>query len=150
MVFQTTARCENNSEADSSRSDAYRCFLNQNEPNGSNLADPCFSDPFGGSDLLCFQSPTNLSAVEVQPTTPVAVAASSPSAPPWALKLTNRQLCVYLTGATAALGSERLNYGCQDGDVYGIPDRSQPLWRVSYQAKGSSQLITVGVAISYT
>jgi hypothetical protein len=151
VVFQTTASCENGSEADSSRADAYRCFLTQSEPNGGNIADPCFSDPFGSLGyLLCFESPVDLNAVEVEPTNAIGVGQSTPDSPPWALKLTNGQFCVFITGATAALGNERLNYGCPKGDVYGDPDRSQPQWTVSYQPNGSSQLVSVRVAISYT
>src|ERR1700686_1910807 len=58
VTFHTTAQCNPGSEGDGTRADAYRCFLDKAEPDGANIEDPCFTNPFTFSaPLLCFVSP---------------------------------------------------------------------------------------------
>jgi hypothetical protein len=55
-----------------------------------------------------------------------------------------------VSGATAAVGSDRLNYSC-DGEVviYGEPDRREPVWTVMAARKGSSTLSASEVALAW-
>jgi hypothetical protein len=50
---------------------------------------------------------------------------------PWAIETTDGRRCTYLTGATAPMGAERINYGCTDHSyLIGSPNRSTPLWTI--------------------
>lgn len=148
--FKTTGHCQG-SLADSTRTDAYRCFLDQNEPNGGNIEDPCFSNPYGGGGyLLCFSNPSDLAAVEVQPTAQLTPNTPALEGDPWSLKLVDGQTCSFITGATGAVGNMRLNYGCPNGELFGDPDQSTPLWTIYYQANGSNDLVKVGIVSAYT
>jgi hypothetical protein len=151
VTFRTTAQCHPGSEGDSSRTDAYRCFLDETEPNGGNIADPCFTNPFTFSaPLLCFGSPVDLHAVQVVPDSPLLGNTVRPDTDPWTLLLADGQTCVFTQGATAALGTRRLNYVCPQGVIYGDPDRSAQPWTVFYQAKGSNNLVQMAVRVAYT
>ncbi len=151
VALRTTAQCHPGSEGDSSRTDAYRCFLDKTEPNGGNIADPCFTNPFNFSaPLLCFVSPVDLHAVQVVPDGPLQQNTVSPNPDPWTLVLADGQTCVFTQGATAALGGRRLNYVCPQGVIYGDPDRGSQPWTDFYQAKGSNNLVQVAVKVAYT
>jgi len=151
VTFHSSAQCQPGSEGDDSRADAYRCFLDHPEPNGGNIADPCFTNPYTFSaPLLCFASPLDLHAVEVVPDSPLHANSVSPNTDPWTLLLADGQTCVFTQGATAALGTRRLNYVCPQGVIYGDPDRSSQPWTVFYQAKGSNNLVQVAVRVAYT
>jgi hypothetical protein len=69
---------------------------------------------------------------------------------PWAMTLESGETCIFVSGATAAVGSERLNYSC-DGEVvtYGEPDRREPVWTVMAARKGSSTLSASEVALAW-
>jgi hypothetical protein len=70
---------------------------------------------------------------------------------PWALELANGDRCTLLTGATAVLAGERLNYGCESGgSVLGELDRSGPVWMVFYLAKDAYASDLVPVAVVWT
>lgn len=151
VTFHTTGQCEPGSEGDDGRADASRCFLDHPEPNGGNIADPCFTDPFTlSAPLLCFASPLDLNAVQVVPDAPLKASTANPNADPWTVQLADGQTCVFSQGATAALGGMRLNYGCPKGVIYGDPDRSLPVWTVFYQANGSNDLVRVDVQVAYS
>jgi len=147
--LKTTGDCIG-SIADGGRPDTYRCFLNNTEPGHGNIIDPCFKSPNGETYVLCFQSPWDHSALEVQPT---SEATGNPLASddPWALKLTNGRECTYVTGATLLIGKMRLNYGCTNGaQLWGNPDHSKSLWTIDYQANGSKSLVRVGIITAYS
>ena len=151
VTFRTTAQCHPGSEGDSSRADAYRCFLDKSESNGGNIADPCFTNPFTPSaPLLCFASPLDLHAVQVVPDGPLPQNTVSPNPDPWTLVLADGQTCVFTQGATAALGTRRLNYVCPHGVIYGDTDRNSQPWTIFYQAEGSNNLVQVAVRVAYT
>ncbi len=70
---------------------------------------------------------------------------------PWGLELANGAQCTLLTGASAVLAGERVNYGCDDGGlVLGEVDRSAPQWAVSYLAEGAFATDLVPVAVAWT
>lgn len=69
---------------------------------------------------------------------------------PWALELANGERCTLLTGATAALAGDRLNYGCENGGyVLGDVNQDQPVWVVSYLAAGAIATTLVEVAVAW-
>lgn len=56
------------------------------------------------------------------------------------------RLLTNLSGATAVVGGERLNYTCGDHlSVYGPPERSQAVWTVRAGRDASSELTTSSV-----
>ncbi len=70
---------------------------------------------------------------------------------PWALELANGSRCGLLTGATAVLAGQRINYGCDDGGlVIGEVDRSAVMWTVAYLADGASATNLVDVVTAWT
>jgi hypothetical protein len=67
---------------------------------------------------------------------------------PWALELTDGEQCTLATGATAVFAGMRINYFCSGGgSILGAPDRSMPVWAVTYLAEGAvaSDLVSVAV-----
>lgn len=70
---------------------------------------------------------------------------------PWALELANGSRCGLVTGATAVLAGQRINYECDDsGLVIGEVDRSGAMWRVAYLADGASATNQVDVLTAWT
>lgn len=133
------------------RSDAYRCALDSPAPDGSTLLDPCFT---GTPDAVACVNEPGGEAVVVRLTEGLSDAGyledGSGEAPPWSMTLESGEKCVFTGGATAAVGSERLNYFCADGlVVYGEPDRADPVWTVSVGIEGSSTLSRSGVAVAW-
>lgn len=67
---------------------------------------------------------------------------------PWALELAGGDQCTLATGATAVFAGMRVNYFCSGGgSILGDPDRSRPVWAVTYLAEGAvaSELVEVAV-----
>jgi hypothetical protein len=133
------------------RSDAYRCSLDSPASDGSTVADPCFSGPNG--KVACIAEPggeaTVVELAAPLPQTDVGDRTAEGS-PPWAMTLESGEACSFASGATAAVGSDRLNYFCDDGlTVYGEPDRSDPVWTVKVGREGSSTLTTTGVELAW-
>ncbi len=101
----------------------------------------CLDDPGGEATLVTLTSP--LPDNGVSHSTPE-------EAPTWAMTLESGEECSFAGGATAAVGSERLNYFCDDGlVVYGEPDRSQPVWTVKVSREGSSALSAARVELAW-
>jgi hypothetical protein len=50
-----------------------------------------------------------------------------------------------IDGATGLVNGMRLNYGCHDGNLFGDPDRSAPLWTIAYQPTSSTTVSTVPI-----
>lgn len=81
----------------------------------------------------------------------VAAEAIDPREIPWALELANGTRCGLLTGATAVLAGQRINYGCEDGGfVLGEVDHALPMWTVTYLAEGASATDLVDVVTAWT
>jgi len=132
------------------RREAWRCNASDN------LYDPCFQSPYSSSDngvLACPLSPFEDKIVLLHLTRPLpfdqANKAAGTTGNPWAMKLPNGDQCVYTGGASGALSGMRLNYQCNSGSGFGDVDRTQPVWRVFYQVKGSNELPQVPVATAY-
>jgi hypothetical protein len=67
---------------------------------------------------------------------------------PWAFELADGEQCTLATGATAVFAGMRVNYFCSGGgSILGDPDRSLPVWAVTYLAEDAvaSELVEVAV-----
>jgi hypothetical protein len=105
--------------------DAYRCFQ------GNAIHDPCFAPPHGG-DVACFIDPWHAVTL-LRLTRPLPSHGPPAAGPvlPWAILTRDGRRCVFLTGATAPMGGERINYGCIGGSVLiGAPRTRDPLWTI--------------------
>jgi hypothetical protein len=105
--------------------DAYRCMQ------GNAIHDPCFAATPHARSVACFIDPwhavTLLTLTRALPRHAPAVR----GALPWAIETADGRRCVFLTGATAPMGGERINYGCVHGSyLIGAPDRRNPLWTI--------------------
>jgi hypothetical protein len=105
---------------------AYRCFQ------GNEIHDPCFAASRHAASVACFTDPWQ-PVTELRLTRPLprpAAAAQGPALP-WTIVTTDGRRCVFMTGATALVANERINYGCTNGTyLIGSPDAGQPLWRI--------------------
>jgi hypothetical protein len=122
----TTARgyCWTDSLATGSK-DAYRCFQ------GNLIHDPCFAPSPHARTVACFVDPWHPVTI-LDLTKPLPKHGPvDPRALPWAIQTTDGRHCTFLTGATAPMGGERINYGCTDRSfLIGAPNRSKPLWTI--------------------
>jgi hypothetical protein len=70
---------------------------------------------------------------------------------PWALELANGERCTLLTGATAVLAGQRLNYGCESGGyVIGELQRDGLVWKASFLARDAHASDLLPVAVVWT
>lgn len=105
--------------------DAYRCM------EGNAIHDPCFAATPRARAVACFLDPWH-------PVTLLALTRPLPAhgpvptvALPWAIVTNDGRRCTFLTGATAPMGGERINYGCVGGSyLIGTPHRRNPLWTI--------------------
>jgi hypothetical protein len=139
ITLTTTGSCQP-SNRNAGNGNAFRCFIDEADPDGGNVEDPCFAPsggPAGGS-LLCLDSPDARTAVKVMPSDPPESHAT-PDADPWYLQLDDGTRCGVLGGATDEFNGLRLNYACPDGSqLYGEPIRSAPFWTISRRAKDAA------------
>src|SRR5580704_16113213 len=109
----------------SDRADTWRCF------EGDDILDPCFAGSAHSDTVACAESPFSKTVVLLSLKKPLNGGDNAttkwlqPKGMPWGLRLTNGDTCVFATGATDAVGDERLNYACaKTGWLIGTPDRS--------------------------
>jgi hypothetical protein len=65
---------------------------------------------------------------------PAALHPARTTPDPWFIELTDGAICGFLDGATAAVGSERLNYGCGANSslgLWGDPTPYSPFWTIN-------------------
>jgi hypothetical protein len=110
----------------STEPDAYRCFQ------GNQIHDPCFAPSAHATAVVCFLDPWH-SVTVLRLTRRLPKAGPPVKGPPlpWAIVTTAGRRCVFMTGATALVGGQRVNYGCTDGTyLIGYPDTRQALWTI--------------------
>jgi hypothetical protein len=112
------------------RPDAWRCF------EGNDILDPCFAQSPHSDTVACAESPFSKHMVLLSLKKRLTDGDNAttkwlqPKGMPWGLLLTNGDTCVFATGATDAVGGERLNYACRKtGWIVGAPDRSTAVWK---------------------
>ncbi|MGH2860126.1 MAG: hypothetical protein ACRDLT_01320, partial [Solirubrobacteraceae bacterium] len=117
--------CWESSLASSARK-AYRCF------EGNLIHDPCFAASPHATSVVCFLDPWHaVTVLHLTRGLPRPAAAPKGSPLPWAIVTTDGRRCVFMTGATALVGGERVNYGCTNRTyLLGNPDTRQPLWTI--------------------
>lgn len=104
--------------------DAYRCM------EGNAIHDPCFASSTRASSVACFRDPWHPVTI-LRLTRPLPRHARAHGSLPWAIETTDGRRCTFLTGATAPMGGERIDYGCTDGSfLIGAPLRDKPLWTI--------------------
>ena len=97
---------------------------------GNSIHDPCFAAATDATSVACFLDPWHPVTI-LRLTKPLPTHEPTHSTLPWAIETTDDRRCTFLTGATAPMGGERINYGCTDGSfLIGAPDRSRPLWTI--------------------
>ena len=109
----------------SGAADAWRCAA------GNAIHDPCFAASPHARSVVCFLDPWHPVTI-LALTKPLPRHGPTPAQTlPWAIETTDGRRCTYLTGATAPMGAERINYGCTDHSyLIGSPNRSKPLWTI--------------------
>lgn len=110
----------------STDADAYRCFQ------GNLIHDPCFAASAHARSVVCFLDPWHaVTVLRLTRRLPRHGPAVKGPPLPWAIVTTDGRRCVFMTGATALAGGERVNYGCTDGSyLIGNPDTRAPLWTI--------------------
>lgn len=140
--------CWTGSQALNQRNDAWRCSTED-----STILDPCLSDAESASLVVaCVASPWHQAVVLVHLTEPLSPRGADEPAHvteftglPWAVELANGDTCIFIGGATTSVSGMRLNYLCEDGEVYGGNQGTQETWALYYQPAGNSELNTVPV-----
>lgn len=142
------------------RGDAHRCFA-------ENLVlDPCFEGsgtaPWVllcpamlntgryGDVMVTTSEFTSLEELHGDPSQPPEVEQSIglegdlPSLAPWAIELEDNNRCVFTSGATWAISHTRLNFVCDVGFVFGMPDKSEQTWTAVWMERYEVTVPSVG------
>lgn len=129
------------------RVDAWRCVA------AGQVQDPCFSDPRGGSFVLCPDgTPDSRDAIRLALTRPLPrSAAAGPGAArsgdPWVIEAGGRY-CYRVTAAAMVLAGRRLTYECAGAAALaGSPDRTGSAWTIALLPSAASLHFTT-VSIS--
>ena len=109
----------------------FRCFAN-----GGGIYDPCFAGPQAtNAPLVCPASPTSSDVVAFTVTTVTSDGPPSSSLIPWAMQLSDGQVCLLVAAAWNGLGP----YQCEPvltrpsfADCH-TPESSQPSWTTACQ-----------------
>jgi hypothetical protein len=131
------------------RPDAWRCS------GPDHIMDPCFSsDGLINDAVVCPEIPWSNQVTVLRLAAPLPRDSANPVSPglrePWYIELSNGKACGALTGSTASVAGEVLNYVCQGGGrVYGSADKSQPVWTELYQEEGVVEIVRTGVRVAW-
>lgn len=112
---------------------SYRCFV---RVSGNNIYDPCFAPPRDTSGpLLCPANPANPNVVRFDVGSLPAALQGTPEERPWAVRLSNAQVCVLVNAAWGGLGP----FSCQSvtpgslADCH-VPVQAAPWWTIACQS----------------
>ncbi|GCF11324.1 hypothetical protein [Dictyobacter arantiisoli] len=108
------------------RPDAWRCIV------GNTIYDPCFSALQQKSYVICDANPagdTRGMKVTFLDSLPASTATKN-TARPWILQLSDGTTCTFITGATALINGERVNYACNDQSVIPGYPKQGTIWTV--------------------
>jgi hypothetical protein len=105
---------------------AYRCFQ------GNLIHDPCFAASRHAAMVVCFLDPWHsVTVLRLTRSLPRTGPPLKGAPLPWTIVTSDGRRCVFMTGATALVGGERVNYGCTDGSyLIGNPDSHAALWTI--------------------
>lgn len=121
----------------------YRCFGTTSSTGGHSFVyDPCFDGPSGtAAPLACVTDPTVPKVVQFSVTSVDTGTPPATTANPWAMRLSNGQVCVFVSAAWGSGGP----YGCQafsgEGKMADChePIAAQPWWSAACQAQDTDQ-----------
>ncbi|MFH8737180.1 serine/threonine-protein kinase [Streptomyces sp. NPDC017964] len=148
VTGETIGSCWSSSEA-TMRLDAWRCTAE------SVVLDPCFAPDESPEQeaLLCMGTQPNrmvrLTLSEPLPGNNFHIP-GGPTINPIIVILPDENTCRVMTGATTVLAGERMNYSCEGGGyLYGDPDKSDPLWTISYSSDKAGASISTPIDAVY-
>ncbi len=149
-----------------SRPDAWGCTTD------GGVVDPCFENAYlpvdGATEVACFATPWSGDVVVLRLTAPLSRAKEGPGGGPsgaadtaeeviqpwdlpWALELANGDRCSLMHGTLSVVAGQVAHYGCENGGaILGETDRGQPVWTVSYLARGEVASHLVDVLTAWT
>jgi hypothetical protein len=118
VTSHVTGTCISYSRGPAARS-LFRCFSSTSE-----ILDPCFAGPQSTTaPLVCPTVPTSNDVVEFTVTAVTTDEPATPTAVPWAIQLSNGQVCLLLSAAWSGLGP----YACNgDQAPHSVPDCHTP------------------------
>ena len=120
------------------RKDVYRCLAS------NKILDPCFTTSTAGT-LACYldpwTAPTFLTLKAALPPTGITLSDSRP----WAIRLSDGQRCVAVTGTVQIVGNIALTYACSSGGAAGLVNSSDKLRTAFYRADAAAPLEQVAV-----
>jgi hypothetical protein len=133
------------------RSDAWRCT------HGDRLYDPCFVNGVGvGSLAACPLTPWGRRVVLLRLTKKLPLHYANRNRPvthllPWGIVTGSGKHCFMLSGATATVAGQRINYGCSGGgQLIGSPQRDTSRWTILFERNfNAHQLTSVGIAAAW-
>lgn len=116
---------------------SYRCFA---QPH-STIYDPCFAPPHATSGALeCVADPSTPETVEFDASGLPQAPAGAPATRPWAMQLSNGQVCLLVAAAWGGLGP----FACPTpgatssvADCH-VPQPARPWWSTACQAQESA------------
>jgi eukaryotic-like serine/threonine-protein kinase len=133
------------------RPNSWRCFL------GNEILDPCFSASPHSGDVACPENAFSKSVVVLRLTKPLPRQENPTTkwlqskGEPWGIRLSNGATCYFVTGATDAVGGDRMNYECRGKTwVVGFPDRSTTPWTartIAWPNKSSVKKVGIAAAV---
>lgn len=105
---------------------AYRCFR------GNLILDPCFAPSAHARTVACFLDPWHpVTLLRLTRRLPRPGPPIQGTPLPWAIVTTDGRRCTFMTGATAPIAGERINYACSDHTyLIGSPHTRAPLWTI--------------------
>ena len=125
---------------------SYRCFA---QPHSS-IYDPCFGPPHATSGPLeCIADPTAPEAVEFHTGALPEPPAGAPPTRPWAMELSNGQVCILVAAAWGGLGPFSCPAPGATGSVADchVPQGATPWWSTACQAQQSETSAFVSVRV---
>lgn len=140
-----TGNCWTRSVANPNRTDAWRCQAN------NMVLDPCYEDD---TSLACVISPWSHKAAILELSSPLYKNKSrkvDTAGQPWAMELANGKRCLFLSGTSAVINKERINYACDNYNynIIGNVDRSSTTWQANLYDYSNKSVDKVAVVTAW-
>lgn len=122
------------------RSDAYRCSLNDE------IIDPCFRNSI--ADYVdCPSSPEEHRILTVAEYEITSRTNENIESTPWFIKLEDGSVCRFITGATAAIGGGRVDYGCDNQHWLSLPvNMDEEVYTIKCYVKNTDRIELCGIS----
>jgi hypothetical protein len=137
------------SALDGGNSRARQCFTG----GPTLMLDPCFVPGDGPQrTALCLRGPDSHRATLLTITDDTAppATAGTEAGNPWYIELADGSRCRAAGPNPVTLDGMPLSYGCgDDGFLYGLPDRSRPVWTIHHGSDGSQHTRVVRIRTAW-